>query len=264
MRFQEKVALVTGAGRNIGAAIAKAFGAEGATVAAVDIELASAEKTAEVIRAAGGKGSAWKLDVSDAAEVATIVSQVRESFGRIDILVNNAGQVGRKPEFNVLIHELSEEVWDQFFRVNAKGPFLMSRAVSQIMIRDKTPGRIINITSAAAESARVGGGGYCCSKAALAMLTRVLALELGPLGIAINSVSPGYIEVPQPGTVTSSRKEYREAFLRNVPMHRPGYPEEIARAVLFLAEDGSSFITGESLRVDGGALAGRMNLPKSA
>ncbi len=264
MRFQGKVALVTGAGRNIGAAIAKAFGREGANVAAVDIDLGNAEKTVEEIRAAGGKGRAWELDVSDAAAVEEVVAQVRESFGRIDILVNNAGQVARTPELNALITELSEEVWDQFFRVNAKGSFLMSRAVSQMMIRDQAPGRIINITSAAAESARIGGAGYCCSKAALAMLTRVLALELGPLGITVNSVSPGYIEVPQPGTVTSGRKEYREAFLRNVPMNRSGYPEDIARAVLFLAEEGSSYITGESIRVDGGALAGRMNLPKSA
>jgi 3-oxoacyl-[acyl-carrier protein] reductase len=264
MRFQGKVALVTGAGKNIGAAIAKAFGAEGATVAAMDIDLSSAEKTAQEIRTAGGKGRAWKVDVSEAAAVAAVVPQVKEAFGRIDILVNNAGQVARKPEFNAKIHELTEEVWDQFFRVNAKGSFLMGRAVSQVMIRDKVPGRIINITSAAAESARVGGGGYCCSKAALAMLTRVMALELGPLGITVNSVSPGYIEVPQPGTVTPGRKEYREAFLRNVAMNRPGDPEDIARAVLFLAEEGASYITGENIRVDGGALAGRLNLPKSA
>lgn len=264
MSFQGKVSLVTGAGKNIGAAIAKAFSAEGATVAVVAHDLATAEKTVQEIRAAGGKGHAWKLDVSDAAAVAVVVPQVRESFGRIDILVNNAGQVPRKPEFNAMIHELAEEVWDQFFRVNAKGSFLMSRAVSQIMIRDKVPGRIINITSAAAESARVGGGSYCCSKAALAMLTRVMALELGPLGITVNSVSPGYIEIPQSGTVTPGRKEYREAFLRTVAMNRLGNPEDIARAVLFLAEDGASYITGENIRVDGGALTGRLNLPKSA
>ncbi len=264
MRFQRKVALVTGAGRNIGAAIAKAFGAEGATVAVLDVDLASAEKTAGEIRADGGKGHAWRLDVGDAAEVAAVVPRVRDSCGKIHILVNNAGQVSRTPELNALIPELSEEVWDQFFRVNAKGPFLVSRAVSQIMIRDKVPGRIINITSAAAESARIGGAGYCCSKAALAMFTRVLAMELGPAGITVNSVAPGYIENPQPGPVTAERKEYREAFLRNVPLNRPGNPEDITRAVLFLAEEGSGYITGESLRVDGGNLAGRMYLPKSA
>ena len=264
MRFKGKVALVTGAGKNIGAAISKAFGAEGAAVAAVDMDLASAEKTAEEIRAAGGKARAWKLDIGDSAAVGAVVPQVRDSLGGIHILVNNAGQVARTPDLNALIQDLAEEAWDRFFRVNAKGTFLVSRAVCQVMIRDRVPGRIVNITSAAAESARIGGAGYCCSKAALAMFTRVLAMELGPLGITVNSVAPGYIEVPQPGTVTPGRKEYREAFLRNVPMNRPGYPEDIARAVLFLAEDQAGYITGESIRVDGGALTGRLNLPKSA
>lgn len=263
MRFQEKVALVTGAGKNIGAAIAKAFAVEGATVAAVDIDLASAEKTAEGLRATGGKGQAWKLDVGDSRAVAAVVPQVRDAFGRIDILVNNAGQVARTPEANAPILELSEEVWDQFFRVNAKGSFLMSRAVGKVMIQDKVRGRIINITSAAAESARVGGGPYCTSKAALAMLTRVLALELAPYGITVNSVAPGIIEIPK-AEINPARERYIKAFVRLVPMNRLGYPEEIARAVLFLAEDGAEYITGESIRVDGGALAGRISLPKSA
>jgi NAD(P)-dependent dehydrogenase (short-subunit alcohol dehydrogenase family) len=131
------------------------------------------------------------------------------------------------------------------------------------MIRDKARGRIVNIISTAAESPRVGAVQYCCSKAALAMLTRVLALELAPHGITVNSVSPGLIQVPQQAPLTPARREYREAFLRGIPMNRFGRPEEVARAVLFLAEDGSEYITGDTIRVDGGTLAGRSYLPRS-
>lgn len=162
------------------------------------------------------------------------------------------------------VTELTEGVWDQFFRVNIKGAFLMSQAVSRTMIRDRVRGKIINITSAAGESARPNAAAYCCSKAALAMFTRVLALELGPQGITVNSVAPGFIEIPQPGPANPVREAYAGAFRQTVPMNRLGRPEDIARAVLFLAEDGSDYITGENIRVDGGALAGRTNLPKSA
>jgi len=158
--------------------------------------------------------------------------------------------------------DLSEDIWDQSFRVNVKGAFLMSREVGRLMIRDGVKGRIVNITSGAAESACIGAAQYCCSKAALAMLTRVLALELAPHGITVNSVSPGLIQVPQQAPLTPGRREYREAFLRGIPMNRFGHPEEVARAVLFLAEDGSEYITGDTIRVDGGTLAGRSYLPK--
>ena len=264
MRFKGKVALVTGGGKNIGAAIAMAFGEEGAAVAVVDIDGSSAEETARKIQAEGGAAFAWALDIGNASAVAEIVNQVLEHFGTIHVLVNNAGLVTRTSETITTVLETPEEMWDKFFRVNVKGAFLMSREVSRIMIRDGVRGRIVNITSAAAESARVGAGHYCSSKAALAMFTRVLALELASHGITVNSVSPGFIQVPQSGPMTAARKEYMEAFLRGIPVNRHGRPEEIARAVLFLAEERSEYITGESIRVDGGALAGRTYLPKSA
>ncbi len=264
MRFSGKVALITGAGRNIGAAIARSLGAEGAAVAVVDIDPGSAEETAGQIRADGGNAKAWPLDIGDASAAAKTVDEVHRHFGGIHILVNNAGIVTRTPEANAPVTELTEGVWDQFFRVNIKGAFLMSQAVSRTMIRDRVRGKIINITSTAGESARPNAAAYCCSKAALAMFTRVLALELGPQGITVNSVAPGFIEIPQPGPANPGREAYAGAFRQTVPMNRLGRPEDIARAVLFLAEDGSDYITGENIRVDGGALAGRTNLPKSA
>lgn len=264
MRFKDKVALVTGAGRNIGAAIAKAFAAEGAAVALIDIDTIAAEKTAGQIKTDGGNCRVWSLDVGMAAAVAEVSSQVRAHFGAVHILVNNAAVVPRSPESNALALDLSEEIWDQAFRVNVKGAFLMSREVGRLMVRDKARGRIVNIISAAAESPRVGAVQYCCSKSALAMLTRVLALELAPHGITVNSVSPGLIQIPHQAPLTPARRAYREAFLRGIPMNRFGHPEEVARAVLFLAEDGSEYITGDTIRVDGGTLAGRSYLPKSA
>jgi 3-oxoacyl-[acyl-carrier protein] reductase len=263
LRFTEKVALVTGAGRNIGAAIARGFAAEGAAVALIDIDGSAAEKTAGQIQADGGTSRAWALDVGNARAAADVVSQVRSQFGNIHILVNNAAVVPRTPESNSTALDLPEEIWDQSFRVNVKGAFLMSREVGRLMIRDGVRGRIVNITSAAGESARIGAAQYCCSKAALAMFTRVLALELAPYGVTVNSVSPGLIQVPQQAPLPPGRQGYREAFLRAIPMNRFGRPEEIARAVLFLAEEGSEYITGDTIRVDGGNLAGRSYLPRN-
>jgi len=264
LRFEGKVALVTGAGKNIGAAIAKAFGAEGAIVAVTDINASSAEETAKQIQAEGREARAWALDVGNALSVSTVVNQVRQQFGEIHVLVNNAALVPRGPGSNVPVIEMPDEMWDLFFRVNVKGAFLMSREVSRIMIRDGVPGRIVNITSGSAESARVGAAHYCCSKASLAMLTRVLALELAPHRITVNSVAPGFIQVSYGGPVSPARREYMEAFLKGIPLNRFGHPEEVARVVLFLAEEGSAYITGETIKVDGGALAGRAFLPKSA
>ena len=264
MRFKEKVALVTGAGRNIGAAIARAFAAEGAAVALIDIDASAAEKIAGKIKAEGGNSRAWSLDVGIASAAAEVLNQVRAHFGAIHILVNNAAVVPRTPESNAMALDLPEDIWDQAFRVNVKGAFLMSREASRLMIQDGVRGRIVNVISAAGESPRIGAVQYCCSKAALAMLTRVLALELASHGITVNSVSPGLIQLPQTGPLPPGRREYREAFLQGIPMKRFGHPEEVARAVLFLAEDGSEYITGDTIRVDGGILAGRSHLPKGA
>ncbi len=263
MRFQGKVALVTGGGNNIGAAIAWMFGTDGAAVAIDDTDSSAAEEMARKIQQAGGKARAWNIDVSDAPAVARMVKEVRDLWGPIHILVNNAAVITRSAGTTSSVVDMPEEQWDRFFRVNVKGPFLMSREVARAMIQDKVPGRIINITSGAGESARIGASHYCSSKAALGMFTRVLAMELASYGITVNAVSPGLIPPPQRGALTPARKEYEDAILKGIPVKRFGRPEEIARAVLFLAEEGSDYITGATIRVDGGSMAGRTYLPKS-
>jgi len=263
MRFKGKVALVTGGGNNIGAAIAYAFGTEGAAVAIDDIDRDAAEEMARNIQAAGGISHAWCADVSDSEAVSHMVAEVRQQFGPIYILVNNAALVTRTSGTTSLVMEMPEEEWDRFFRINVKGAFLMSREVGRTMIQDGIQGRIINITSGAAESARIGASHYCSSKAALSMFTRVLAMELAPHGITVNAVSPGLIPPPQKQPTAPGRKHYLDAILSGIPRKRFGRPEEVARAVLFLAEESSEYITGASIRVDGGSMAGRAYLPRS-
>jgi NAD(P)-dependent dehydrogenase (short-subunit alcohol dehydrogenase family) len=263
MRFKGKVVVVTGGGKNIGAGIASAFGAEGAEVAVDDIDLAAAEEIAHKINASGGKAWAWGADVSDAAAVSRMVAEVRNQMGPIHILINNAALVTRTAGTTSLVVDMPDEEWDRFFRINVKGPFLMSREVARAMIKDCIKGRIINITSGAAESARIGASHYCSSKAALSMFTRVLAMELAPHGITANAVSPGLFPPPQKEPLTEGRKLYLEATLSGIPVGRFGRPEEIARTVLFLAEDGSDYISGATVRVDGGSMAGRTHLPRS-
>jgi len=201
--------------------------------------------------------------VGDAPAVARMVREVRDLWGPIHILVNNAAVITRSPGTTASVVDMPEEQWDRFFRVNVKGPFLMCREVGRAMIQDGVRGRIINITSGAGESARIGASHYCSSKAALGMFTRVLAMELAPHGITVNDVSPGLVPPPRTSPLTPVRKEYEDAILKGIPLKRFGRPEEIARAVLFLAEEAADYITGATIRVDGGALAGRTYLPKS-
>jgi 3-oxoacyl-[acyl-carrier protein] reductase len=244
---RDRVVLVTGGAHGIGLAIVRAFAQAGAKVIVADQREADATRAASTITSEmGTEGLAVAVDVRDAAAVYAAVQRALAHFGRIDVLVNNAGIYPNTP-----VLEMDENEWDAVFDTNVKGMFLMSRAVGRAMVT--RGGRIINISSGAAESGRVGAAHYCASKAAVNMFTRVLALELAPHGIVVNAVGPGLIEVPG----WSLSQDYIDAIVSTNPMGRIGQPEDVAQAVLYLASPSATYITGTTLYVDGGSLAGR-------
>jgi 3-oxoacyl-[acyl-carrier protein] reductase len=249
MNHSDRVVLVTGGGHGIGRAICEIFAQDGARVVIADRLASAAESVANAIREETAvEALPVEVDVRDAASVEAAVQQVIDRFEQIDVLVNNAGIYPNSP-----VVEMSEAEWDAVFDTNVKGMFLVSRAVARRMIERGAGGRIVNISSGAANSGRVGAAHYCASKAAVDMFTRVLALELAPHDIVVNAVAPGLIEVPD----WSLSDEYINALLTMTPMGRIGQPEDIARAVFYLASPEATFITGSVLSVDGGSLAGR-------
>jgi 3-oxoacyl-[acyl-carrier protein] reductase len=244
-----RVALVTGGAHGIGRGIAQAFARSGAKVAIADRGDREAGSTAQEIAAdTGAELLPVTVDVRDAASVESAVQRIEAMLGPIDVLVNNAGIYPNTP-----VVDMDEAEWDAVFDTNVKGMFLVSRAVARRMIDRGLGGRIVNISSGAAESGRIGAAHYCSSKAAVNMFTRVLALELAPHNIAVNAVGPGLIEVPD----WSLSSEYINALIASTPMGRIGQPEDVARAVLYLASPDATYITGTTLYVDGGSLAGR-------
>jgi 3-oxoacyl-[acyl-carrier protein] reductase len=246
---RDRVALVTGAAHGIGLGIALAFAGAGASVALADRDEDAVWEAASAIASeCETETLPIVVDVQDAAAVDSAVSHILDRFGQIDVLVNNAGIYP-----NTLVVEMDEEEWDAVFDVNVKGTFLVSRAVARAMIARGAGGRIVNITSGAAESGRIGAAHYCASKAAVDMFTRVLALELAPYDIAVNAVGPGLIQVDG----QSLHQEYVDALVAMTPMQRMGRPEDVAQAVLYLASPTATYITGTTLYVDGGGLAGR-------
>jgi 3-oxoacyl-[acyl-carrier protein] reductase len=252
--FRGNVVLITGAGHGIGRGLADAFAGAGATVAAADLNLDRAQLVADEVRDAHGVETlALAMDVRSASSVEAAIALVVERFQTINILVNNAGIYPNSPLF-----DLTESEWDAVFDTNVKGIFLVTKAVAAVMAQRGQGGRIINISSGAAISARPGAAHYCSSKAAVNMLTKVLALELTPLGITVNAIAPGLIEVPDWGLADN----YINAIVGTMPAGRIGQPADIARGALFLASPESSFITATILGIDGGSMAGR-GLPLS-
>jgi 3-oxoacyl-[acyl-carrier protein] reductase len=254
MTQSHRVVLVTGAGRGIGRSICEAFAQDGACVVVADRSSERAQAVANEIQVAGGEALPVTLDVRDAASVEAAVEQVIARFGQIDVLVNNAGIYP-----NTLVVEMDEAEWDAVFDTNVKGMFLVSRAVARRMIERGRGGRIVNISSGSANSGRFGAAHYCASKAAVNMFTKVLAMELARHNIVVNAVAPGLIEVPD----WSLSDAYINAMVTATPLGRIGQPEDIARAVLYLASPQATFITGTILGVDGGIMAGRGAVPLS-
>ncbi len=245
MRLENKVAIVTGAGRNIGEEIARRFAAEGARVAVVDLDRARGEKVAGEINAMHkDRALAVVCDVSLSADVAKMAQAVAQKWGGIDILVNNAAWTDRK---NIL--DLTEEEWDKVIAVTLKSVFLCVKSVARLMIDGKRKGRIINIASTSGYVGRPDATAYTAAKGGVLNLTRSLAAQLAPHDIRVNSVTPNRIGSPVGQDVVPENR-----FVKNL-VGRRGVPADIAAAVLFLCLDESDFITAADLLVDGGALA---------
>jgi len=251
MSLPGRVALVTGAGRGIGAAIAMRLSIAGAAVAVDDIDRKSAIDTAARITAeTGGRTIACYVDVTDSVAVAAMVNEVCTRLGPVDILVNNAGLLR-----NNAFVEMSEDQWDLLMDVHAKGAFLCSQAVARVMV-GRRQGRIVNISSGAAWGSDRGHANYSSAKAALLGLTRTLAIELGPFNIATNAVAPGAIESAMTRATAEQLgitwEEYEEQQSKRVPLRRLGRPEDVADVVCFLCSAAAAYVNGQVVFVGGG------------
>jgi len=246
VKLKDRVAIVTGAARGIGKAIAWTFAREGAKLALVDVEKEKLETLQEQIRGQGGEALTLSCDVSKVSQVKQMVDRVKKAFGRIDILVNNAGIIRRGT-----IETVTEEDWDRVMEVNLKGPFNCSKAVVETM-KAQAYGRIVNVSSIAGKMGDITSApGYGSSKAGLDALTKTLARQLAAYGIHVNGVAPHAIETEMSAEWPP---EKRKAIVDAIPLKRLGKPEDVAEAVLFLASDTAAFITGEIIDVNGGSL----------
>jgi NAD(P)-dependent dehydrogenase (short-subunit alcohol dehydrogenase family) len=247
-RLAGRVGIVTGGGRGIGRAICLALGREGADVAVVARrDMDAAEATATAVRALGRRALAVAADITSGASVDAMTAQVVEAFGRIDLLVNNAGHRSRGP-----LETLTEADWDTVFAVNAKGVFLCSVAAARHMIPRRS-GSIINIAGASAHRSYPLAGAYGPSKAAVVNLTQQMALEWSHHDIRVNGVSPGPVREPNSGWELEEPLLLRQ--VPKIPLRRVGSPDDVARAVIYLASDDASYVTGQMLIVDGGSVA---------
>jgi len=247
MRLAGRIAVVTGGDRGIGRSIALALAREGATVALANRDQARAHEVVRAIEGAGGNAFAVPTDVSRLADIHRLVRTVRERCGRIDVLVNNAGLGAGRPPL-----ELSEEDWDRLMAVNLKGTFFCCQTVGRVML-EQGGGKIVNITSICAEIGWPGLAHYCASKAGVKLLTQSFAVELAP-SVQVNAVGPGTVETDINRNILAAPSE-RQWRLDRIPLKRLGEPQDIAEAVVFLASEASSYITGQSIYVDGGRLA---------
>jgi 3-oxoacyl-[acyl-carrier protein] reductase len=244
LRFANQVAIVTGAGRGIGHAIAFRLASEGARVAVVSRSESNAVRTAEEINAAHpGLAVAYAVDVADGKAVKTLADRIVADFSRVDILVNNAG-VTR----DGLSMRMSEEDWDVVVDTNLKGAFFFMQAVMRTMLKQRS-GRIVNIASVAGLMGNAGQANYAASKGGLIALTKVVARELSSRGITCNAVAPGFITTDMTAVLGA---ELKEGVVKQIPLGRFGAPEDIASAVAFLASGEAGYITGQCLTVDGG------------
>ena len=242
--LENKIALVTGAAKGIGRAIALALAAEGATVVInYNGSAERAEKTVEEIRALGADGCTYQCNVADTQAALSMIKEVTATYGRLDILVNNAGITRDN-----LIMKMSEEDFDAVINANLKGCFNTIKAVSRQMLKQRS-GRIINITSVSGILGNAGQANYAASKAGVIGLTKTMARELASRGITVNAVAPGFVDTDMTQMLSDSVKEAATA---QIPLGRFGKPEDIANMVAYLASEKAAYITGQIISVDGG------------
>ena len=247
MKLKDKIAMVTGGGSGIGKAIAKAFAAEGAGLAIVDLDQKKAQEVSDEITHSGARSIAVKADVGFSKDVRIAVQSTLDMFGRIDILVNNAGII-----LQALTVEMEEEDWDRILRNNLKSVFLCCKEVASRMIHQNEGGKIINISSIHARLSEPSAGAYTAAKGGIEAFSRTLAAELAPYKINVNYIEPGatYTELTIPMYTESVKKSLYE----RIPLKEIAQPEWIASGAVFLASEDSRYMTGQALIIDGGYL----------
>ncbi len=242
-----QVALVTGASRGIGRCIAEALAACGAKVACVARSEDKLKEVVDAITSAGGVAQAWACDVNDKESVEKVVDSVAETWDRLDILVNNAG-ITR----DTLLPRMSDEQWDDVVQTNLRGVFLFTRAATRHMMSQRY-GRVINLSSVSGVMGNKGQSNYAATKAGIIGFTKSVALELAGRKVTVNAVAPGFVETDMTAALGDALKDEAK---KRIPCKRLGTSEDIAAAVLFLASNGASYLTGQTLVVDGGMTLG--------
>lgn len=243
-RLDGKIAIITGAARSIGEAIALRFASEGCHLALCDLNLEGVRETADqAAQQYGVRTFVQQVNVAQRAQVTAFVEATLATFGTVDALVNNAGMF-----YNAPFESQTDAQWDQIMAVNVKSVFMMSQAVIRHWLAAERGGSIVNLASISASVAFVNSSAYCTTKAAVASLTRCLALEYGPRGIRANSMAPGIIDTPMLPSQEDNARWVRE----KLPIQRLGTPQDVADVALFLASDESRYVTGDMIYVDGG------------
>lgn len=242
-----KTALVTGAAAGIGKACALRLAREGMAIGVLDLDLEGCQKVVAEIEAAGGRAVALKASIADRAQVTEAVDKLRVAFGPVTVLVNNAGISNF-----IAFEALTDNDWDRMFEINAKGTFIVTQVVLPDM-KAAAWGRIVNISSSSAQTGSVEQVHYSASKGAVITMTRSLAQALGPLGITVNNIPPGSVM----GTIMSEANKHRfqmpmEQLVRMIPVRRTGEPDDIANACAWLVSEASSYVTGQTIGVNGG------------
>ncbi|NJN94115.1 MAG: SDR family oxidoreductase [Anaerolineales bacterium] len=248
MRLEDKVAIITGAGSGIGEVTAHLFAREGAAVMVADINIEAAQKVAEAIQSEGGRAASVRADVTSEESAAAMTQATLTSFGRVDILFNNAGNEGFGSVVNTEL-----DMWERIFAVHVRGAFLCSKYAISAMIEGGQGGAVINVSSVAGLVGIPNMAAYCAAKGAIVNLTRAMAVDFAAQKIRVNCIAPGTTMTPLGQRLIANDTPERLAQrLSRYPMGRFGQPDEIARSVLFLASDDSSYATGMCLTIDGG------------